>query len=441
MSLKRALSILVGVVLVASGLSAWPVTAQDERLVLAFYYAWFDWNTWSLPLSDQPVNPYLSADVVTIARHAEQARRAGIDALVQAWYGPNVTNNQTEPNFWLLLDQAHAHGIKAAVSIDMGDSRFLRSSEAVVEALNDLRARHTQHGGYLRVGGRPVIFFWKEEIFSVPAWEAIRMQVDPDRQTIWIAEGARPEYLEVFDGLYLYSVAWTDDPAPVLIRWGDVVRSWSAEHGLARYWVATVMPGYDDRATGRADAFVRPRDEGEFYRASWQGAIQSQADWVVITSFNEWLEGTQIEPATGYGDTYLNLTSELAATYRSVSFGPTETPEPTSTLEPPTATPAPATATPVVTPTATVTPIFTPTATITPTATPFRLATPTTTPPPSPLPPTANFPPPPTVLPYPTPYPTSPIQRLPVESVPPRRCSFLPLLLPLGALFLAYSKR
>ena len=428
-------------------LHPWLARAQQgERLVLAFYYAWFDWNTWTKPLSDQPLAPYVSADADAIARHVQEARQAGIDALVQAWYGPDLENNQTEPNFRILLDKAQAYGLKAAVSVDMGGS-FLQSSADVIAALVAVRDRHAQHPGYLHVNGRPVVFFWRQNNFSAPAWEAIRDQVDPGRAMLWIAEGTQMEYLATFDGLYLYSVAWSGDPAAVLARWGSEVRAWSADHDTFRYWVATAMPGYNDLVTGRSDAFVRERSNGAYYRACWDGVAQSQADWVVITSFNEWLEGTHIEPSADYGDTYIQLTAQLANNYRTVVYEST----PTATPEPPTPTPEPPTATPeeeptptVELPAATATPAVTPTATLTPTATPFRLATPTSTPPPTPtFPPTAVLPPAPTVQPYVGVTPTSARSRpIPVEGgAPTKVCPILPAALPVIAILVARRRR
>lgn len=426
-----------------------PVRAQSgERLVLAFYYAWFDMLTWEKPLPDQPLQPYHSSDVYAIQRHVREAREAGIDALVQAWYGPDMTNNQTEPNFRILLDQAQSQGIRAAVSVDMGGP-FLQSEGAVLAALQALRDGRAQHPAYLRVNGRPVAFFWRQERFSVAAWQAIRAQVDPAREMLWIAEGVQLDYLDVFDGLYLYSVAWSATPAAVLVRWGAAVEQWNAQRNTFRYWVATTMPGYDDFVTGRADAFARPRESGGYYRACWQGAVQSAADWVVITSFNEWLEGTHIEPSTLYGDFYIGLTAELAAAYRAASFAADFTPTP----EPPTATPQ------VVTPTATITPTVTPiletptltatlelapTATPTPTATPIRLSTPTprviVTPPaasstPNPLAAVAIASPSPTPLPLRT--------LVPVEVAPPKpACGLAPaLLLAFGCIIALLRRR
>jgi len=397
--------LLISLVLSTGLLCPIPADAQGERLVLAFYYAWFDLTTWQKPLSDQPAHPYASTDPAAIERHVAEAQQAGIDAFVQSWYGPQVENNQTETNFARLLDISAQHGFRAAVDLEVM-SPFFHSTTDVVNALNHLLSVHAQHPAYLRVGGKPVVFFWRQGQYSIETWANIRAQVDPGRSSIWIAEGTDPSYLGPFDGLHLYSVAWSGDPAGVLAGWGDRVREWGAAQGVSRTWVATVMPGYDDLNTGRADAFVRSRAGGEYYRQCWNGATGSNADWVVITSYNEWLEGTQVETSAGYGDFYLNLTAELAAAYRQgvpAALGqastalspPTDTPAPTETPQPtappPTDTPMPLptdTPTPPPSPTPTLSPTPSPTATNVPTYTPSPTSTPLPTPPstPSPMP-------------------------------------------------------
>lgn len=42
----------------------------------------------------------------------------------------------------------------------------------------------------------------------------------------------------------------------------------------------------------------RHRRHGKYYEVAWRSALSASADYVSITSFNEWHEGTQIEPAT-----------------------------------------------------------------------------------------------------------------------------------------------
>ena len=417
----RRLCLTFVVLLALSFLWGWgrpvPADAQGERLVLAFYYAWYDMTMWQKPLPDQPAQPYTSTDSVAIERHVLWAKQAGIDGFVQSWYGPQVEYNQTEPNFAALLDIAAQHGFAAAVDFELV-SPFFHSEADVVAALEYLLTVHAQHPAYLRVGGRPVVFFWRQGRYPLEWWYSVREQVDPQHGSIWIAEGVDLDYLGPFDGNHLYSVAWDPDPEGVLRRWGQRIRNWTAEHGPpARYWVATVMPGYDDLVTGRSDAFVRDRAGGAYYRRCWEGAVQGGADWVILTSFNEWEEGTQIEPSVGYGDFYLGLTRELADLYRAggspeqepvptVAASPTETaafspiatptvpptlPAEASTLDSggsvrgettmasPTPTPT-AAPTPTVTPTGTPTPPPTPTATSVPTPTPSPTRTPLPTP-------------------------------------------------------------
>jgi uncharacterized protein YraI len=290
--------------------------AGDPPLVLAFYYAWYDQATWNpKTLPDQPAGPYTSGDRATVERQVAQAQAAGIDALIQSWYGPQTAGNQTEANFRTLLDVAGARGFHAAVDFET-DGPFFPDRAAVTEALRTLLATHAQHPAYLRYQGKPVVFFWREGRFGVDEWAAIRAQVDPAHKSLWIAEGVDIAYQAVFDGHHLYSVAWSPDVKQTLADWGFRVRRYAAQNGVERLWVATAMPGYDDTRTDRQDAFAVARRAGDYYRATWAAAVASRPDWIVITSFNEWVEGTMIEPSVTYGDLYLNLTRDLAQAFK-----------------------------------------------------------------------------------------------------------------------------
>lgn len=347
------ISLLVAVGLTLPSLSARPTTAQGSRLVLAFYYNWFDENTWTpAKVPDLPAQPYASRDRGAMDRHIAQAQGAGIDAFVVSWYGPwGGVNNQTESNFAAMLDVAAARGFKLALDVEVG-SPFVGGPGAMVEMLRHALNVHANHPAYLRVDGKPVLFFWRQGRWGVDTWRALRDQVDPGHNSLWIAEGVDMGYQAVFDGHHLYSVTWNppSDVAYTANKFSSYVQKARAQYGSYRYWVATVMPGYNDTRTGRSNAFARSREDGAYYAQTWQAAIASNPDWIIITSWNEWPEGTYIEPSQAFGDRYLGLTAEWAGRFKSGAAAPPP-PAPMAASPASQPVPPPATPTPIPTPT------------------------------------------------------------------------------------------
>ena len=253
------------------------VQAQSpERLVLAFYYTWFDENSWGAnKVPDVPQQLYASRDRGVMGRHIDQAKGAGIDAFVVSWYGPRTENNQTETNLRAMLDEAAAHGFRIAVDFEV-TSPFYGGTGDVQAALASLLATHAQHPAYLRSDGKPVIFFWRQQRFDVGTWAAIRNAVDPARGTVWIEEGVDVSPLSVFDGHHLYSVTWNPptDMGSTAKKFAQRTRATAAKLGVPKVYVATVMPGYDDRKTGRGNAFSVGREDGAYYAALLAGSNQ-----------------------------------------------------------------------------------------------------------------------------------------------------------------------
>ncbi len=320
--------------------------SSGDPLVLAFYYTWFDENTWNYDqLSDLPAEPYVSRDRGVMGRHIDQAKAAGIDAFLVAWYGPGGATNQTEPNLTALLEEAAARQFKIGILFE-SDSPFLGGTDAVAGALQHALSVHASHPAFLRVDGRPVIFFWRPTIYGTASWQQIRGQADPGYSSIWIAEGVDTAYLSVFDGHHLYSNTWNPptDLTYTNQKFARLVQQAGQTHGSRKLWVSTVMPGYNDLRIRPGSGFANDREGGAYYERSWRAAIASQPDWVVITSFNEWPEGTYIEPSAAFGAHYLGLTAAWSAQFKArgaqAGIGAAAAPA-VATVPEPTATPVP----------------------------------------------------------------------------------------------------
>ncbi len=293
-----------------------------DRPVLAQYYAWYDTDTWGpSSTADSPRVPYNSDDSSVIGRQVRDARNAGIDALALSWLGPN--DRRTDGNLQKLLASGAQQGLWATVTFETDKPQFGSQSD-VVAGLRYLQQKYASQPNWLKYQGKPVFLFWQPSQVArsggqsaLAAWASIRIQVYPNPKAVWIMEGLDYNLLEVFDGMFGYSLAWSTNVNYTLSSWAQRVHAKADQLGQSKIFMATVMPGYDDtRVRPAPEGFARDREAGGYLAATWDAAINAGADWVNLTSFNEWIEGSQIEPSASYGDQYVNINREWSDRFK-----------------------------------------------------------------------------------------------------------------------------
>jgi hypothetical protein len=93
--------------------------------------------------------------------------------------------------------------------------------------------------------------------------------------------------------------------------YGSYLRSSHALASDPKPTILTVGCGYDDRKIRYPGTFV-DRENGALYRRQWEKALDGRPDLVLINTWNEWAEGTIIEPTVEFGYKYLELTLTYA---------------------------------------------------------------------------------------------------------------------------------
>ncbi len=133
-----------------------------------------------------------------------------------------------------------------------------------------------------------------------------------------------------FDGFYTYYAAEGYMYASTPSNWSSI-NQFAMENDLL--YIPCVGPGYiDTRIRPWNHGNTKDRQGGKYYENMFSAAVNINPDIIGITSFNEWHEGTQIEPAIpkslpdytyeDYGegvdpDFYIRKTKELIEKWRA----------------------------------------------------------------------------------------------------------------------------
>jgi glycoprotein endo-alpha-1,2-mannosidase len=332
---RRTLGALV---MIGAGSAVLCIGARAEAVphqVLAFYYSWYGnpavsghWVHWKNVdpakqrienSTDYPAyNAYDSHDPAILDRQAAAARAAGVTGFIASWWGQGSFEDHGVP---LLLDAAAKHGLAVSAYYEKipGEDAPARVKAAIGD-LDYLLSHYAAHKAWLRAAGKPIVFVYTRAIHQLsPAeWREVIAQVHRDNPggVALVADSLEASFVAAFDGASTYNITrQTQHKTPPQIRdWARVAYPrLVAAAGPGKISTVTVIPGYDDSKVGRPPPRpVTERWGGETYRALWQEAVAAHSDYVLITSWNEWHEGSEIEPSVEYGSVMLNDTAGFA---------------------------------------------------------------------------------------------------------------------------------
>jgi hypothetical protein len=263
-------------------------SAADVR-VSAFYYPWYGtpaldgaYQHWSqnghtppndIASSYYPARGiYSSSDRLVLGAQMDEIEAAGIDEVAVSWWG---RGSPEDARLSAVVAAAQIDGLAVAVHIEPYPGR------TVATIVSDL--------AYLRTYGVRMFYIYRALDLSVADWAAAKAALHVGgsvlfAQTALVGAAAAAG----FDGIYTYDIVTYSGN-----KFARICSEARARHLLC---APSVGPGYDARRAG-SDPRVKPRRHGATYDAMWRAALAAKADRVTITSFNEWHEGTQIEPA------------------------------------------------------------------------------------------------------------------------------------------------
>jgi hypothetical protein len=308
------------------------------RLVLAFYYPWygnprvqggsgrlFHWdrideaNRQIASSTHYPaLGAYDSHDRELIARHCRWAKSAGVDGFIISWWGRGTFEDQA---MGPILDGCKEAGLFATIYHETVPRP--RTAESAARDITQALQRFADHPAWLRVRGKPVLFVYGRAVgeIGLDGWKTAAAQVDQhySKGALLIGDRLDAAAAEIFAGTHTYNTAGSLQGKSL-----DQVREWAKRnfatwvktaHDRGRISAITVIPGYDDTKIRKPGLRVE-RFEGKSYVAQWEAAIAARPDWVLITSWNEWHEGSEIEPSVEDGEEYLKLTAEWAKKFK-----------------------------------------------------------------------------------------------------------------------------
>jgi len=256
------------------------------------------------------LGPYSSRDKEIIDAHMFMMAKHSIGVVSLSWYPPGQADENGPPTDGMvgpLLNAAHKYGLQVCLHVEPYEGR---SPETLKKNLEYVHQTYGDHPAFYKVrrGSKSLPLFYIYDSYRTKPSEWARLLSSRGDISIRNTEldavfiGLLVEYkhrVDIkkagFDGFYTYFASNGFSYGSSWLNWKSLA-SFAFKNSLI--FIPSVGPGYiDTRVRAWNDKNTKHRSDGKYFEMSWKTALKSPAKYVSITSFNEWHEGTQIEPS------------------------------------------------------------------------------------------------------------------------------------------------
>lgn len=321
-----------------------------EKLVLAFYYLWYStpdksgqWRHWDGHCLEQGIADnikntpelglYDSSDSFILKKHIEWAEYAGIDAFIVSWWNDEFEKKALRA----LINELSGKNLKICFHIEYDGIKHCESLESIADYLFSIMQLVT-NDHLLIIDGHPIFFIHILTLSCVPSffWKEIKnfMLNKYNISPIFMADENNAENNILMDGTYQYNWFWNG----LLVNNLEIFQKQWSKADISSYKktanfydkikniysnyiktdinnsekaggisCATISPGFDDTKLYNGYGLTMERGDGRLITSQWEAVLQHQPDLVLINSWNEFHEGSDIEPSHETSFHYLDI--------------------------------------------------------------------------------------------------------------------------------------
>jgi hypothetical protein len=252
--------------------------------------------------------PYDQSTVYLLEYQAALFKLAGIDGVIFDWYGSRTVNDfgEIHEHAKAMVEVLKRAGLRFAVcyedntiNMEYGGRENVPAGEALEsgkEVFRWMQQNWFTDNAYIRLDGRPLVLCFGPQYFSQTQWDQLFAEAAP--RPFFADLMSRTNWAEA-----TYNWPAMNGKKPVYPNLVNDLNGFYSGQKDKLYLIAGAWPAFDDvyEDIGQASYGDLAYANGETFKLTFKAALDSWPDIIQIATWNDYGEGTVVEPTVERG--------------------------------------------------------------------------------------------------------------------------------------------